>query len=64
MNELLRITGTVKITQKNGGIAKSGLFTCVMTSIRKRIAVSIDAAIESTTESGYIPPALHLNEQY
>jgi hypothetical protein len=64
MNELLRITGTAKTTQKNEGIAVCGSFPCIIAIIRKRITVNPDEAKESTTERGYIPPALHLNEQY
>lgn len=64
MNEPLRITGTAEIAQKNEGNGVCGLFPCIMTIINKKIAVNADIVIESATERGYIPPALHRNEQY
>jgi hypothetical protein len=64
MKEILTITGTARITPKNEGIDVYGLFPSIMTNTRKRIAVIPDVKIESNTERGYIPAALHLNEQY
>jgi hypothetical protein len=64
MNWLLIITGTASINPKNEGIGVFGLFACIMIKIRTTIVVKLDIKIAINTERGYIPPALHLNEQY
>ena len=64
MKWALTITGTARATPKTGGIGVFGYLPCIMAIIRKAIAVSPEVAKASTTERGYAPAALHLNEQY